>query len=337
MTSGATEPRSSAAPAGARLLSTGSVVVDLPLSVPHLPERGGDVLAAGRGAVVGGGFNVVAAAARQGADVAVASPVGTGPWGALVRDALSAEGITVLTAPAEDGDTGVVVTLVEPDGERTFVTTVGVEGRPRAEDLAAVPVRAGDVVYVSGYDLAYPAAAPVVSAWAARLPAGVRLLLDPGPLAGEIGAAVLGAVLARCDLITLNAREAVLLTGADVPQTGDDAAPAGDDAPPAGLETVRRLVPDSCAVLVRVGEHGCWVSETAGAAARLVPSRPVRAVDATGAGDAHTGILAAALLAGAPLPDAVRRANLGAALAVTRPGPATGPTRAELDEFELGE
>ncbi|WP_448071662.1 PfkB family carbohydrate kinase [Georgenia yuyongxinii] len=326
-------------------------MVDLPLSVPHLPERGGDVLAAGRGAVVGGGFNVVAAAARQGADVAVASPVGTGPWGALVRDALSAEGITVLTAPAEDGDTGVVVTLVEPDGERTFVTTVGVEGRPRAEDLAAVPVRAGDVVYVSGYDLAYPAAAPVVSAWAARLPAGVRLLLDPGPLAGEIGAAVLGAVLARCDLITLNAREAVLLTGADVPQTGDDvprtgddvpqtgddAAPAGDDAPPAGLETVRRLVPDSCAVLVRVGEHGCWVSETAGAAARLVPSRPVRAVDATGAGDAHTGILAAALLAGAPLPDAVRRANLGAALAVTRPGPATGPTRAELDEFELGE
>ncbi|TRW44228.1 sugar kinase [Georgenia yuyongxinii] len=307
--------------------------------MPHLPERGGDVLAVGGGAVVGGGFNVVAAAARQGADVALASPVGTGPWGALVRAALGAEGVTVLTAPA-DGDTGLVLTLLEPDGERTFVTTVGVEGRPRAAELAAVPAQPGDVVYVSGYDLVYPAAAPVVSAWAAGLPSGVRLVLDPGPLAGEIDAAVLGPVLARCDVLTLNAREAMLLAGAGGDGRADggavptDGAPqAGADVSPAALAAVRGLVPGSCSVLVRVGERGCWVSEAAGAPARRVPSQPTRAVDSTGAGDAHTGILAAALLAGVPLPDAVRRANLGAALAVTRPGPATGPTRAELDAF----
>ncbi|MFD1504167.1 sugar kinase [Georgenia yuyongxinii] len=329
MTAPAPAEGPAAAAPGTRFVSTGSVVVDVPLSVPHLPERGGDVLAGGGGAVVGGGFNVVAAAARQGADVTLASPVGTGQWGTLVRAALGAEGVTVLTAPAE-GDTGLVLTLVEPDGERTFVTTVGVEGRPRAEELAAVPVQPGDVVYVSGYDLAYPAAAPVVSAWAARLPAGVRLLLDPGPLAGEIDAVVLGPVLARCDVLTVNAREAMLLSGVGA---GDVLADAG--SPPPVLAAVRRLVPGSCAVLVRVGERGCWVSEAAGAPARLVPSRLVRAVDSTGAGDAHTGILAAALLTGAGLPDAVRRANLGAALAVTRPGPATAPSRAELDELLL--
>jgi len=37
-----------------RLVSLGSVIVDLVLSLPGLPERGGDVLAAQRGMAVGG-------------------------------------------------------------------------------------------------------------------------------------------------------------------------------------------------------------------------------------------------------------------------------------------
>jgi sugar/nucleoside kinase (ribokinase family) len=62
-----------------------------------------------------------------------------------------------------------------------------------------------------------------------------------------------------------------------------------------------------------------------------VPGFPVRAVDTTGAGDAHTGVLAAGLLGGLSLPSAVRRANAAAALAVTRLGPATSPTAEEID------
>ncbi|MFH5822529.1 PfkB family carbohydrate kinase [Georgenia sp. AZ-5] len=315
-------------PAGARLVSTGSVVADLPLYVPQLPPRGGDVLATTPGTVAGGGFNVVAAAARHGAAVALASPVGTGPHGTLVREALTREGVE-LVVPAAAGETGLVVTLVEPDGERTFVTTVGVEGRPRAEDLAAVAVRPGDVVYVSGYDLTYPGAG-VVAAWAAGLPAGVRLLVDPGPLAGEIAAELLGAVLARCDVLTINAHEAATLAA-----NGDAGARPDTEAGPADLTALRARVPPGCAVLVRVGAAGCWVSEAAGAAAVLVPSTPVRPVDSTGAGDTHTGVLAAGLLAGRPLVETVRRANVAAALSVLRPGPATAPTAAELDAHLL--
>ncbi|MPV87076.1 sugar kinase [Georgenia ruanii] len=304
------------APAAPRLVSAGSVVVDLPLLLPGLPSRGGDVLATTAGLTPGGGFNVVVAAARQGVRVAVASPVGTGPHGDLVRAALRAERVDLLTAPAP-GDTGVVVALVEPDGERTFVTTIGAEGRPRATELAAVALRPGDVVYVSGYDLAYPDAAPVVGPWAAALPAGVRLLLDPSPLAGQIPDAVLGPVLARCDVLTVNAQEAAHLAGTD----------PGQEAGMAGLCS---RVPARCAVLVRLGVAGCWVREPGGGSA-LVPSRPVRPVDTTGAGDVHTGVLAAGLLAGAPLLEAVRRANAAAAIAVTRVGGGAAPTRAELE------
>jgi sugar/nucleoside kinase (ribokinase family) len=53
-------------------------------------------------------------------------------------------------------------------------------------------------------------------------------------------------------------------------------------------------------------------------------------VDTTGAGDAHAGALLAGLAEGLDLPAAVRRANAAAALAVTRLGSATGPTRGEL-------
>ena len=54
------------------------------------------------------------------------------------------------------------------------------------------------------------------------------------------------------------------------------------------------------------------------------------AVDTTGAGDAHTGVLLAGLVTGAGVEAALWTANRAAALAVTRVGPATAPTRAEL-------
>jgi len=62
----------------------------------------------------------------------------------------------------------------------------------------------------------------------------------------------------------------------------------------------------------------------------------VEAVDTTGAGDAHCGVLAAELLRGADLATAAARANAAAAIAVTRRGPATAPTRAEVDALLSG-
>ncbi|MER6926590.1 PfkB family carbohydrate kinase, partial [Streptomyces spiralis] len=54
-------------------------------------------------------------------------------------------------------------------------------------------------------------------------------------------------------------------------------------------------------------------------------------VDTNGAGDAHTGVLMACIARGTKLLDATRRANVAAAIAVTRQGPATAPTADEVD------
>src|SRR5262249_58825206 len=89
-----------------RLLHLGNVVVDIVVTVPALPERGGDVLASRAVAAAGGGFNVLAAAARQGLRAAYAGAHGTGPFGAPARAAPAAEGVGVIPPGQTRPDTG---------------------------------------------------------------------------------------------------------------------------------------------------------------------------------------------------------------------------------------
>ena len=63
------------------------------------------------------------------------------------------------------------------------------------------------------------------------------------------------------------------------------------------------------------------------------PGHPQRPVDTNGAGDTHTGVLLAERAAGASWPHAAARANAAGAIKVTRRGPDTAPTRAEIDAF----
>jgi sugar/nucleoside kinase (ribokinase family) len=312
-----------------RLVFAGEAIVDLLMWVPALPERGGDVLAESAAVQVGGGFNIMAAAVRQGLPVVYAGGHGTGPWGDKVRAALAAEGIRLLRTPDPDADTGFDVALVEAGGERTFVTTLGAESlrEPGAWDL--VRVQAGDAVYVSGYGLVAPESGQVLGAWAAGLPTEVLLFVDPGPLVADIPAAILDPVLARCDWWSCNQREAALLTGSSDP-----------------AEAARRLVrrTGQADVIVRVGPDGCVVAMRVpglvmgdamaqGLSLNQIPAPAVTAVDTTGAGDAHSGVFLAGLAAGLTVGKAARRANAAAALTVTRSGAAVSPTRAELDQF----
>jgi ribokinase len=311
--------------------SFGSILVDVTVEVPALPPRGGDVLASGARTNVGGGFNLAAAVARQGVRCVYAAPHGTGRYGDLIREALAADGIEVSARRRPEGDSGFCVTLVEPDGERTFVTVAGVEGALSPEDLAAVAPVAGDLISVTGYDLLYPGTGPVLAGWLESLPGHVRVALDPGPLILDIPADRLAGVLSRLAVLTLNQREARLLVGLAKAEVEGESGSAL-------LDAVRRVVPAaSTLVVVREGADGC----VAGGGALddrvvSVAAPKVRAVDTTGAGDSHTGVLLAGL-AGLPdghdghdldavLVDAVR----AAAVSVTRIGSATTPTRAEL-------
>jgi ribokinase len=303
-----------------RLLTVGSVLADIRIEVPHLPERGSDVLGSKAEVTAAGGFNILAAAARNGLAAAFAGQHGAGPYGTRIRADLAREGIAALLPPVSHGDSGFCLVMVEPDGERTFVTSPGVEAQIGTRRLADIALEPGDAVFVSGYDLSYPELGPAVARWAASFPQDLMFIADPGPLVGDIPSDVLGAVLRRASVLTMNRREARILSGAD------DVAGA--------WQAVRSRLSHDALLILRDGPAGCWLcGRMIGSAPVHVPAPKVDMIDSTGAGDAHTGVFVAAQGAGLDIVAAARRANAAAAVAVTRRGSATAPTAAELDLF----
>lgn len=302
-----------------RLVHLGNAVVDLVLQVPKAPERGGDVLASTASELVGGGFNVMAAAARQGLPVVYAGMHGAGPRGDRVRAALAAEGVAVLQPVLPGCDSGLVVVIVEGDGERSFITAPGAEAQLDAAALARLELAADDYLYLTGYSLAHASNRAALTEWLPGV-GEVVVFFDPGPLVESLPADELAVVLARADWVSANAAEAEVLTG---------------ESDPVGAAAVlhRR---SRAGVVVRCGPDGCVVA-LPGADPVVVPGVAAAVVDLTGAGDAHAGAFIAQLALGVEPIAAAAWANAAAALAVQHVGPATAPTYAEVNQLMLAE
>ncbi|WP_091789751.1 PfkB family carbohydrate kinase [Pedococcus dokdonensis] len=314
-----------AEPRGPRIIHTAQALVDEVVEVDALPARGGNAVARSYARYAGGAVNILVAAARSGADAVLAGAVGTGPNGDLVRAALAVEGVHV-SSPAVPGlDTGICFVMVEPSAERTFVTTQGAERRISVESLQTSAPSAGDLVCVSGFSLVGLTRDPLVQ-WLDGLDPDVVVVLDPGAAFADLSDDLRERVLARTRVWTSNADEAAALTGLTDPAA-------------ATVAVAGRLGPGAVSI-VRDGPKGCWVlvqgeagdSGNPGEAAYL-PGYPQEPVDTNGAGDTHTGVLVACRAAGDDWETAAQRANAAGAIKVTRKGPATAPTAAEIDEF----
>lgn len=296
-----------------RLLHTGQVIVDLVMGLDTLPASGGDVLANSASFQVGGGFNVMAAARRNGLPVVYLGRHGDGRFGELARAAMQAEGVEMALAASAGKDTGLCVSLTEASTERTFISHLGAEGELSADDLAQIVPRIDDYVYVSGYSLLLEGKAQPLLDWLLELPREIVVVFDPGPLVKAPDSALMRALLPRIDIWTSNGPEALAFTGAaDMSQA---------------LPTLSQHL--QALLVVRDGPNGCWVGR--GAETEHVPGFKVQAVDSNGAGDAHAGVFIAGLAQGLKPVEAARRANAAAALAVTRWGPATSPGVTEVD------
>ena len=129
-----------------KMLHTGQVIIDLVMAVDKLPQIGGDVLAQSAGFEAGGGFNVMAAAVRNGLPVVYLGRHGTGRFGDLARQAMQAEGIHIGISQPAERDTGVCVALTDASAERSFISYIGAEGEVTVDDLNSVAFEAGDYV-----------------------------------------------------------------------------------------------------------------------------------------------------------------------------------------------
>jgi sugar/nucleoside kinase (ribokinase family) len=175
-------------------------------------------------------------------------------------------------------------------------------------------------VFVSGYDLGYRELGREIARWSRHFPPDVLLVVDPGPLVADIPADTRDTALSRVSILTLNRREAALLAGThDLVGIADAVLP--------------RLAADAI-LIVRGGPAGCVLYGAGLPETPMHVAAPsVQAIDSTGAGDTHTGVFIASIAHGLDPVAAATRANAAAAFSVTRRGPATAPTTAELAAF----
>lgn len=300
---------------GDTLLVIGAINVDLVVRGPRLPGAGETVVGGTFSQHQGGkgGNQAVAAARALGTHgrVAMIGAVGPDAFGEPARELLELEGIDVShVAIDRSTNTGVALIAVDATGENQITVAPGANAAltPEAVTGALEQLETSVGAVLASIEIPLPAVEAAVR-WGHER--GIPVIVNPAPAKVEAH-----DLLPFTSVLTPNAGElAVLAAQAEEPRGG-----------------ARRLAVayDGLTVVVSLGDEGA-IAYGPGGETKAAPPK-VRAVDTTGAGDTLNGVLAASLLEGLELADALRRAVVAAALSVTAPGAREGmPTREAID------
>lgn len=261
----------------------------------------------------GKGGNQAVAARLCGANVAMVAKVGNDLFGPATIKNFESHGIDATHVRIAEGvSSGVAPIFVDPSGQNRIIVVKGANDTlsPEDVDVAASVLRKADTIVLQ-FEIPLSTVYHTVKFAKAN---GIRCIVNPAPAQPidfrEVGAA---------DYFVPNESEAETITGMPV-QSIDDAKKCAAFMLRQGMQRV----------IITLGERGCLAAELD--RIELVPAFPVKAVDATGAGDAFIGSFAVFLGEGLPEKEALERASLYAALSTTRVG--TQKSFSDRAEFE---
>lgn len=268
--------------------------------------------------------NVAIAASRMGASAGYFTALGADLFGDRLLELWAREGVDVRgVGRREDAATGVYFVTHGAEGHQfTYLRKGSAASLMQPADLPRGLIADAKSLHVSAISQAISetAAETVQAAIGMAREAGVRVCYDTNlrlrlwPLEkarGVIHAAMAGAHIARPSL-----EDARLLTGLDAPDA------IADFYLKLGAEIVA----------LTMGGDGVMIATPAHR--EVLPPLPVKAVDATGAGDVFSGAFLARLSAGDELFTAARYANAAAALSTMRYGAVAGiPMAAGVSEL----
>ena len=292
----------------------GAAVIDVIADAYALPWRGCDIELKQQGVNVGGcALNIAVALKRLGIDAGNALPLGQGVWAEIIRNRMAKEGLHSLIETTQ-GDNGWCLALVEPDGERTFMSFSGVENQWNADWLAQLTIPPDSLIYLSGYQLSSPCGELLVQ-WLEGLDR-VMPFIDFGPRIGDIPDALMARILACRPLVSLNRQEAEIAA---------ERFGLRQDVEGLGAQWVKRF---AAPLIVRHDKEGAWYFSAQSSG--CVPAFPTTVVDTIGAGDSHAGGMLAGLASGWSLADAVLLGNAVASWVVGHRGGDCAPFREAL-------
>ena len=318
-------PASSPDSMGGRVVLMGQILVDHVLAGAAPVYGGGSDWGNDEGLHVSAGFSVLAAARRMGAEAVSLSPIGEGPHASLIEQALAREGIVDAGPRLTDCDNAYRTALITGSGKCTIIAMKGAETMAPETAWADVvrTMKPGDVLFIDGSLMDHPSNKMAADNALRVLPEGVRVVLDVSPVVG------IPDGLPSNTIISMNDDESQDLW-TRIPDE-ERKFPSWLPADKAATALAARL---GHHVLVRKDESGAYFAPADGAAGLStfhIPTPRVTTADTNGAGDSHSGVLAACLAQDVELKWALLLANCAGALASTVPGPASCPTRSQIE------
>jgi len=297
-----------------RIAVVGSANVDLTTFSDRFPRPGETIFGQKFDLGFGGkGANQAVAARLCGAEVVMVAKVGNDLFGEATIKNFASLGIDTKHVRIVNGvSSGVAPIFVEPNGQNRILVVKGANDtlKPADVDEAGEALKHVDTIVLQ-FEIPMETIAYTVQ-FAKKN--GIRCIVNPAP-AQPIDAKQLNAT----DYFIPNESEAEVITGMSV-HSVEEAKKCAASLLQQGFRKV----------ILTLGSRGALLASAE--TSEVIAPFTVMPVDTTGAGDAFIGSFAVFLGAGLPEKEAVRRANLYAALSTTKVGTQKSfPTHAEFE------
>lgn len=306
-----------------KVVVVGGTYVDMAIRCGQVPSPGQSVTGSAIFyTATGPGPNQATEAALCGCEVHLISKVGGDPFREMVKASLAEFNVNsdfVYTAEAKN--TGVVVTLVNAEGENAACTYTGANSAllPQDIDSAEQAISEADVCLIHGR---LPQDAIIKVIRYAKLH-GTKVILNPARPIDRAGRedSDLPIEYFSANILIPNLYEAADIT----------------DHSAANIRTAKLIGSDLVArgagsAVITMGKRGCMVIDRDGA--DHIPAFEIELVDQTGTGDAFAGALAAYCAVKDNMREAIKFACAAGALACTKFGSIEAlPTKAEIIEL----
>ena len=301
----------------------GGAYVDMAIRCGQVPSPGQSVSGSAIFYTASGpGPNQAAESALRGCEVQLISKVGGDPFGQMVKADLAEFNVntdSVYTAEAKN--TGIVVTLVNAEGENASCIYTGANSALRPQDIDDNEqiISEADVCLIHGQ---LPQDAIVAAIRCAKLH-GTKVILNPARPIEQSSRqnSDLPIEYFSANILIPNLYEAADIT--------DHSAANIRTAKLIGSDLVARGVGSA---VITMGKRGCMVVDRGGA--DHIPAFEVELVDQAGRGDAFAGALAAYCAVKDDVREAVKFASAAGALACTKFGSIEAlPAKAEIIEL----
>ena len=256
----------------AKVLCIGDVMLDVIAVIATKINYGSDT--ASKISTHGGGAagNVASWAQVSGAQTHIVARVGNDSAGMAIMSEFDAFGVAHGDCVVPGAQTGVVVVIVDPSGERTMFPDTGANTGLSIKDLP--DLEGVEVVYLSGYALLDENSRPGVLEMVAEIrKADIPIFFDPATVGGmsQVNTDEIRSWLPLMSALFMNEEEATFLTG------HTQLEPALDS-----------LLLSAPIAIIKCGSEGA-IGKSRGNDSIKISAAPTHVVDTTGAGDSFAG------------------------------------------------